>query len=102
MDEAEFLGDRIAVINEGQIKACGTTAYLRETFAKGVVAEVAFKSKTVTHKFCTLLRNKGIQFEMNQIKTDKAAFLVPDHKNVIMLLEILENKDLAKQYDINN
>jgi len=97
MDEAEFLGDRIAVINEGQVKACGTIAYLRETFAKGVVAEVAFRSKTATAKFCNLLTSKQIKFEMNQIKTDKAAFLVPDHTNVIKLLEILENKEFANQ-----
>jgi len=31
MDEAEYLGDRIAMIDEGDIRCIGTTQFLRNT-----------------------------------------------------------------------
>ena len=30
MDEAEYLGDRIAIMGEGQIKTCGSSIFLKK------------------------------------------------------------------------
>ena len=35
MDEADLLGDRIAIISHGQLKCCGSSLYLKSTFGEG-------------------------------------------------------------------
>lgn len=35
MDEADLLGDRIAVINEGQLRCCGSSLFLKTRFGSG-------------------------------------------------------------------
>ncbi|CAF3675437.1 unnamed protein product [Rotaria socialis] len=37
MDEADVLGDRIAIISNGQLKCCGTSLFLKTTFGEGYV-----------------------------------------------------------------
>ncbi|UJR38397.1 hypothetical protein I4U23_031066 [Adineta vaga] len=37
MDEADVLGDRIAIISNGQLKCCGTSLFLKTTFGDGYV-----------------------------------------------------------------
>ena len=35
MDEADILGDRIAIISTGQLKCCGSSIFLKNTFGEG-------------------------------------------------------------------
>ena len=35
MDEADLLGDRIAVINEGRLRCCGSSLFLKTCFGSG-------------------------------------------------------------------
>jgi len=35
MDEADFLGDRIAIISSGQLRCCGSSLFLKSTFGEG-------------------------------------------------------------------
>ena len=35
MDEAELLGDRIAIISEGSLKCCGTSLFLKNSLGEG-------------------------------------------------------------------
>ena len=35
MDEAELLGDRIAVVSQGRLQCCGSALFLKSTFAEG-------------------------------------------------------------------
>ncbi|XP_059174017.1 ATP-binding cassette sub-family A member 2-like isoform X2 [Physella acuta] len=35
MDEADFLGDRIAIISNGKLKCCGTSIFLKNTIGEG-------------------------------------------------------------------
>ena len=35
MDEADILGDRIAIISNGQIKCAGSSLFLKSTFGEG-------------------------------------------------------------------
>lgn len=35
MDEADILGDRIAIISEGQLQCCGSSMFLKKQFASG-------------------------------------------------------------------
>jgi len=35
MDEADILGDRIAIISEGRLCCCGSSVFLKKQFASG-------------------------------------------------------------------
>jgi len=35
MDEADMLGDRIAIISHGQLQCCGSSTYLKNTLGEG-------------------------------------------------------------------
>lgn len=35
MDEADFLGDRIAIMSLGKVKTCGTSHYLKNKYGTG-------------------------------------------------------------------
>nr|XP_006820206.1 PREDICTED: ATP-binding cassette sub-family A member 2-like [Saccoglossus kowalevskii] len=35
MDEADFLGDRIAILDHGQLRACGSSLYLKSRYGQG-------------------------------------------------------------------
>lgn len=40
MDEAEILGDRIAIISKGELITCGSFFYLKQRFGKGHILTV--------------------------------------------------------------
>ena len=35
MDEADILGDRIAIISQGQLKCCGSSLFLKQKLGSG-------------------------------------------------------------------
>ena len=41
MDEADELGDRIAVMSRGKLKCCGTSLFLKKRFGLGVLLEIS-------------------------------------------------------------
>ena len=43
MDEADLLGDRIAIISSGQVKCCGSSLFLKSTFGEGYHLTMAKK-----------------------------------------------------------
>ena len=43
MDEADVLGDRIAIISNGKLKAHGTSYFLKNTFGRGYYLTIAKK-----------------------------------------------------------
>lgn len=53
MEEAEFLSDRIGIINEGQLRAVGTSAYLKNQFCNWFIVElvVAEEADALVQRF---------------------------------------------------
>lgn len=43
MDEADFLGDRIAIMGEGKLKCCGSALFLKNKFGVGYNLVIAKK-----------------------------------------------------------
>lgn len=43
MDEADVLGDRIAIMSQGQIKCCGSSLFLKNKFGVGYLLQVEKK-----------------------------------------------------------
>ncbi|CAF4637163.1 unnamed protein product [Rotaria sp. Silwood1] len=50
MDEADVLGDRIAIISNGQLKCCGTSLFLKTTFGEGYVLTLIKKDPWMSSK----------------------------------------------------
>jgi len=44
MDEAENLGDRICILNEGKLDASGSFQFLRDQFSSDCNIEVSFEN----------------------------------------------------------
>ena len=44
MDEADTLGDRIAIMNNGQIKCCGSSLYLKRLYGVGYTFTISLQS----------------------------------------------------------
>jgi ABC-type multidrug transport system ATPase subunit len=40
MDEAEVLGDRIAVMSKGKLQTCGSSMFLKDRYGLGVLIEI--------------------------------------------------------------
>lgn len=47
MDEADYLGDRIAIMGEGKIRCCGSNLFLKQKFGGGYKLQIEF-SETIT------------------------------------------------------
>jgi ATP-binding cassette subfamily A (ABC1) protein 2 len=45
MDEAEFLGDRVAIMSHGKLKTCGSSLFLKSKFSEEFLIEVARRDK---------------------------------------------------------
>ena len=43
MDEADFLGDRIAIMGEGKLRCCGSSIFLKNQFGVGYNLVIAKK-----------------------------------------------------------
>jgi len=71
MDEAEYLGDRIAIINEGEIKSIGSAQFYRDSYAPGFSIEITFFVNNDQNKFSCFLEEYKIEYTSNHIKCDK-------------------------------
>jgi len=45
MDEADYLGDRIAVMTKGRLKCCGSSLFLKKKFGVGTILEIRQRKK---------------------------------------------------------
>lgn len=45
MDEADLLGDRIAIISNGQLQCCGSSLFLKNHFGSGYYLTIELKSQ---------------------------------------------------------
>lgn len=46
MDEADILGDRIAIISQGQLKCCGSSLFLKQKLGSGYYLTIVRKDGT--------------------------------------------------------
>ncbi len=50
MDEADYLGDRIAIMGEGKVMTCGTSLFLKQKYGVGYSLNVKFKTRSSDKK----------------------------------------------------
>ena len=55
MDEADFLGDRIAIMAEGVIRCCGSSLFLKANYGKDLLFSTSGAGSSTVHwlVFCT-------------------------------------------------
>lgn len=46
MDEAEVLGDRIAILSHGQLQSCGSSLFLKNKYSNRFFIEITQKDNT--------------------------------------------------------
>ena len=64
MDEADILGDRIAVISNGQLQCCGSPLFLKSTFGEGYHL-VLVKKRSEEDLLSSGMSNHGIILQLH-------------------------------------
>lgn len=66
MDEADILGDRIAIISHGKMRCCGSSLFLKKSFGSGYYLTLVRGDGTVK---MTAQRNGIIQSQAKEVRT---------------------------------
>uniref|UniRef100_A0A7N8XUY9 P-type phospholipid transporter n=1 Tax=Mastacembelus armatus TaxID=205130 RepID=A0A7N8XUY9_9TELE len=85
MDEADILGDRIAIISHGKMRCCGSSLFLKKCFGSGYYLTLV---QDGTEKM-TAQRNGIIQSQSKEVRTDSISLdlLVRRHVPEAVFLE---------------
>ena len=110
MDEADLLGDRIAIMAAGQLRCCGSSLFLKKQYGVGYQLTIVKSNKSVSTKL-----NEGIEDdEVNQVskvkvedeneKEDKQNTPIDDDQWVtvadVPLVKAEENDEQEKETDL--
>ena len=60
MDEADLLGDRIAIMAEGQLRCCGSSLFLKKQYGVGYQLTIVKSNKNVSTKLKEEIRNDEV------------------------------------------
>jgi len=100
MDEADYLGDRIAIMGEGTIRCCGTSLFLKSKFGTGYKINF-IKNRDVGYEdICKFIKERIPNANMVEYSDVNITIEIPrDNANdkLIQLFKDLEqNKDQLK------
>lgn len=105
MDEADLLGDRVAILSNGQLKCVGTPFMLKKKYGYGYTLSLVKKTSDVnTEKISSFLEtfNKKSQLMVNM--ETEVKYKLADSDNMSSLLNALSERqrDLGiKEYGIS-
>jgi len=88
------------MIDEGDIRCIGTTQFLRNTYVAGTSLEIAFIKHKDLKAFSKFLDDNNIDYDNNQIKSDKTCYIIKDNARVSEVLGKLENCNLVEEFNI--
>ena len=97
MDEADYLGDRIGIMNNGELITCGSSLFLKNIFGSGYELTIV-KNNYFTHDNFVILEKLFFdickKFKLTSDLGKELKFLLPkeESKNFRDLFEVLENK----------
>lgn len=61
MDEADMLGDRIAIISHGQLMCCGSSMFLKKRFGNGYYLTLAVSDEKKEELSVNALKHDAMQ-----------------------------------------
>ena len=105
LDEAEYLGDRIGIMTDGQYICCGSSSYLKSKYPCGFNINLLINSKIFTDDYKVQFYNEILRYEPNaEIKVaSKGIFSIniqSNNKNINAIFDFIENS--KAQYGIED
>ena len=100
LEEAEFLGDRIGIMNNGIFICSGSSSFLKKTYETGVNLNLMVNNNIFTNnkknELISVLRNYDPNLEIKFSSNEQFSFILDSNNiNINSILEIIEkNKDL--------
>merc|ERR1712136_665557 len=70
MDEADLLGDRIAIISQGELICCGSSLFLRSCYGTGYYLTMQKDEKNLFNKIDTSMKKMVKPPSLNNVKDD--------------------------------
>ena len=120
MDEADFLGDRIAIMSRGQLRCCGSPLFLKSKYDSGYnlvinkeTSNLKLTESDLSNRFITVIQrhipnaklnsniNSEISFVLPKEDASKFALLFDDldlNKTVLSKEELVKLKNLIRKY----
>ncbi|XP_067140472.1 phospholipid-transporting ATPase ABCA3-like isoform X3 [Centruroides vittatus] len=77
MEEADILGDRIAIMANGEIKCCGTSLFLKGKFGGGYNLTVVKESNCISERICNLVYETVPDSELKISTAAELKFCLP-------------------------
>nr|CAI5836254.1 unnamed protein product [Callosobruchus analis] len=80
MDEAEVLGDRIAIMAEGELKCCGTSFFLKKLYGSGYILVVDKGPRCDVTKITSLLKSFVPEVQMMTNTDTEVSYSLPQNR----------------------
>ena len=105
LEEAEYLGDRIGIMSDGQLICCGTSSFLKTKYPCGFNINLLVNSDKFTEEKKIKLYEKIQSYEPNVYirfasKSSFSLNIPSDNKNISDIFRFIE--DSKKEYDIED
>lgn len=78
MDEADVLGDRIAIMSDGELKCCGTSFFLKKRFGTGYRLVCVKNEDCETNNVTNILREYIPGIQVQEDIASELAYALPD------------------------
>lgn len=97
MEEADALSDRIAIMNHGQVKCCGSPIFLKNSYGSGYRLTISKNPKFDLNKFEFILDNLIEKHTIESNISAEISVTIPfelNHKLAQLLNDLEANKSL--------
>ncbi|GFO39497.1 ATP-binding cassette transporter sub-family a, partial [Plakobranchus ocellatus] len=102
MDEADLLGDRIAIMAEGVIKCCGTSLFLKKLYGAGYHLVVVKRSDCNVDTLTKVVKSHIPTAELESIINTEVSYILPDSESAQFPTLFTELDDQKKELGITS
>ncbi|GFS11780.1 ATP-binding cassette transporter sub-family A, partial [Elysia marginata] len=96
MDEADLLGDRIAIMAEGVIKCCGSSMFLKKLYGAGYHLVVVKRSDCNVDSLTRVVQSHVPTAELESVINTEVSYILPDSESPrfpALFTELDDHKD---------
>ncbi|RUS82911.1 hypothetical protein EGW08_009334 [Elysia chlorotica] len=96
MDEADLLGDRIAIMAEGVVKCCGSSMFLKKLYGAGYHLVVVKGPKCNVDSLTELVQSHIPTAELESVINTEVSYILPDSESArfpALFTELDDHKD---------
>nr|CAI5865549.1 unnamed protein product [Callosobruchus analis] len=80
MDEADVLGDRIAIMAEGELKCCGSSFFLKKKYGSGYILTIDKGPRCDVPKITALLKSSVPDVELTSSSESEVTYTLPENR----------------------